>query len=361
MTGALIDWICQYPGDVIGEKVQSVFREILASTLRYTFLAHLAAELVVIEADLIDVEDIDLSWSIENKEQISVQSSSSRVDLPTASKTDLPTTPEMSDRPESPSTRRGASTSALSLASSNISNGDRTTSHSAPRTSGSDVRGITAGYPAGYARANGNGDDFGFGKWSQGWNTFIRSDPRTLAVELTKLQWQKFSAIRVSFLLARIRVYKLTSQPRDVFRHDFGKEKDGPVGEAIDFFNHISRWYVLLSLPSRARVLMSRVSTMILANPKPKHRARTYERFLLITHHLWRLNNYDTLYAIISGMRETSILRLGQTHALVSPLAPGYKEFMGYVKLMDPRNGYAVYRKLLESDMEHASPAIPLM
>lgn len=32
------------------------------------------------------------------------------------------------------------------------------------------------------------------------------------------------------------------AQGRDVLRHDFGKEKDTPVGQAIAFFDRISRW-----------------------------------------------------------------------------------------------------------------------
>lgn len=106
---------------------------------------------------------------------------------------------------------------------------------------------------------------------------------------------------------------------------------------------------------------MYRVSTMILANPKPKHRARTYERFMLIAHHLRRLNNYESLYSVISGMRETSVHRLAKTHALINPDVPGAKEFAAHVELVDPRNGYARYRQALESDLERKSPAIPIL
>lgn len=100
---------------------------------------------------------------------------------------------------------------------------------------------------------------------------------------------------------------------------------------------------------------------MILSNPKPKHRARVYERFILIAHQLRRLNNYDSLYALISGMKETSIHRLSQTHALISPLAPGQKEFQSHSKLMDPRGGYTLYRRALEADVDNENTAIPLL
>lgn len=99
---------------------------------------------------------------------------------------------------------------------------------------------------------------------------------------------------------------------------------------------------------------------MLLANPKPKHRAKTYERFMVIAHHLRRLNNYESLCAVMSGMLETSIHRLTQTHALVNRQTTHARDFEGYVKLMDPRNGYAQYRKVLDPDLSDP-PAIPLL
>ena len=103
------------------------------------------------------------------------------------------------------------------------------------------------------------------------------------------------------------------------------------------------------------------MTTLILASPKAKHRARIYERFTLIAHQLRRLKNYDSLYAVISGMQETSIHRLSQTHALVT-LGPGIvKDWQSHLKLMDPRGGYVHYRRALEADLSHGKGAIPLM
>ena len=100
---------------------------------------------------------------------------------------------------------------------------------------------------------------------------------------------------------------------------------------------------------------------MILASPKPKHRARIYERFTLIAHQLRRMKNYDSLYAVISGMQETSIHRLSQTHQAVQ-LGPGIlKDWQSHLKLMDPRGGYVHYRRALQSDLSHGRAAIPLM
>jgi hypothetical protein len=119
----------------------------------------------------------------------------------------------------------------------------------------------------------------------------------------------------------------------------------------------------LLSFASvkSSQLTVYRVSTLILANPKPKHRARTYEKFILLTHHLRRLYNYDTMYAVISGMQETSIHRLASTHALVQ-VQPGMeREWQGTLKLMDARGGYANHRKALEADITYGRSVIPLL
>jgi hypothetical protein len=82
---------------------------------------------------------------------------------------------------------------------------------------------------------------------------------------------------------------------------------------------------------------------------------------MLVAHQLRRLNNYDSLYAVISGMRETSVHRLAATHSLVQVGSGVQKEWQSHSRLMDPRGGYGTYRKALAADMSHGSPAIPLM
>lgn len=111
----------------------------------------------------------------------------------------------------------------------------------------------------------------------------------------------------------------------------------------------------------RLPMLMPRVSTIILADYKPKNRARVYEKFMLIAHQLRRLNNYDSLYALLSGMKETSVHRLAQTHALVQATPEMIKNFQSHDKLMDARGGYVHYRRALAADISHGRSAIPLM
>ena len=100
---------------------------------------------------------------------------------------------------------------------------------------------------------------------------------------------------------------------------------------------------------------------MILANPKPKNRARIYERLMSISHHLRGLNDYGSLYAVISGMRETSVERLSQTHKLVVTSIDFAKEFEHHIKLFDPAGSYSRCRKAVQTDIKHGRPAIPLL
>lgn len=78
-------------------------------------------------------------------------------------------------------------------------------------------------------------------------------------------------------------------------------------------------------------------------------------------HELRRLGNYDSLYAIIAGIKETSIHRLSQTHALVQLSPAAEKDWQSHLKLMDPKGGYAFYRRALKADISHERGSIPLM
>lgn len=104
-----------------------------------------------------------------------------------------------------------------------------------------------------------------------------------------------------------------------------------------------------------------RISTIVLASSKAKHRARVIERFIFIAHQLRRLNNYDSLYAVISGLREASVHRLSASQALIqlSPIAE--QDYHSHLKLMDPRSGYTQYRKALQADIDNGRGAIPLL
>ena len=130
-----------------------------------------------------------------------------------------------------------------------------------------------------------------------------------------------------------------------MLRHTLGKEVDDPIVACIDHFNRVSRW----------------VTTLVLAHPKAKHRARVYERLQLITIHLRLLNNYESLYALISGMSDSSITRMTSTLGLVQRSEVIEREWDVMRELVSPRGGYAAYRKAIALDMAQDRPAIPIM
>nr|XP_019046284.1 hypothetical protein I302_05027 [Kwoniella bestiolae CBS 10118]OCF25214.1 hypothetical protein I302_05027 [Kwoniella bestiolae CBS 10118] len=342
MTGALVDWTTRYPGDLQDSSTQSIFKDILAFILHHTFMAHLTGELIMVEHSLSEVMDLDQSWSLRNtnthaKSSASILSNNFKTELvidtevlyeyPNSSlekgiilEDEPPDTPFSKDTHDVPNhSTRSVSTSSLPM-----ENGK---SHSSSDNHTNDNGKEKMGPHSHVSDETGMG--MGFHKWAQAFNVVLNMDARSFAVELTKLQWNLFAAIR----------------PRDVLRHDLGKETDGPVGKAILFFNHISRW----------------VSTLILTHPKPKHRARIIERFIMIAHQLRRLNNYDTLYAVISGMRETSVHRLSLTQSLVGVSPTLEKDYQSHLKLMDPRGGYVHYRRALQADISNGRASIPLL
>nr|XP_019010932.1 uncharacterized protein I206_04237 [Kwoniella pini CBS 10737]OCF49713.1 hypothetical protein I206_04237 [Kwoniella pini CBS 10737] len=327
LTGALVDWTSRYPGDLHDLTVQNTFKEILEFILHHTFMAHLTGELIMVEHSLPEVIDLDLSWSIKTISSSSKESIHSRKALSTDLVIDTEILYAITDSPlgekgiilddeapDTPFSKEHNTHSTRSVSTSSLPVEHLKSDHSG--RSHSDERIFST-------------DEMGFHKWAQAFNLVTNMDPRSFAVELTKLQWNLFTAIR----------------PRDVLRHDLGKETNGPVGKAILFFNHISRW----------------VSTIILAHPKPKHRARIIERFIVIAHQLRRLNNYDSLYAVISGLRETSIHRLSITQQLVNLPPSVEKDYQSHLKLMDPRGGYVHYRRALEADISNGRASIPLL
>lgn len=63
LTGALIDWTSRNPGDLADVVTQDTFRQILHLLLKHMFMAHLTADLAMVEESLSDAIDVDASWS----------------------------------------------------------------------------------------------------------------------------------------------------------------------------------------------------------------------------------------------------------------------------------------------------------
>jgi hypothetical protein len=293
--------------------------------IKYPFLGHIAGELVITEQTLDETVDLDVSWSCQPAPppppppQVADATSEEPEE---ANAITLDDEEELDDETSSINkdnkTRSARTMSTASLSAEADTYPRRPASSDRTTDSSSDV-----------SRSVYSGDDIGHQRWSSAIQAVLVMDAHVFALELTRMQWELFSQIR----------------PRDILRHDLGKERDEPVARSIEFFNHVSRF----------------VSTMILAHPKAKTRAKMYEAFVRVAHQLRRLNNYDSLCAVIAGLRETSVHRLSQTHALVKLEPMLTRDFQSHMKLMDPRGGYQHYRRALQADSTYGHTAIPLL
>ena len=65
----------------------------------------------------------------------------------------------------------------------------------------------------------------------------------------------------------------------------------------VQYFNHVAKW----------------TSWTVLYSPKLKERVRDLEKMLRVVIELRKLDNYDTLFAVISGLQNQSVHRLAKT------------------------------------------------
>src|SRR6202041_731817 len=75
------------------------------------------------------------------------------------------------------------------------------------------------------------------------------------------------------------------------------RDKDSPMERIVHYFNHVAKW----------------VAWTVLYSPKLKDRVRDMEKMLRVVVELRKLDNYDTLFAVISGLQNQSVHRLAKT------------------------------------------------
>lgn len=165
------------------------------------------------------------------------------------------------------------------------------------------------------------------------WRQFMDTPDDDFARELTRIDWIMFSSFR----------------PRDLVRHVgiSGKDKDKiksleHVNRMIKSFNHLAFF----------------VASMVLLRDKPKHRAKALEKFMSIAQKLRRLNNYNSLGAVIAGINGTPVQRLLLTKDLIPPSVQ--KEFMRLIILMGTQKGHFAYRLAWENSFGERIPFLPL-
>lgn len=165
------------------------------------------------------------------------------------------------------------------------------------------------------------------------WRQMMDIPNDQIADELTRIDWILYSAIR----------------PRDLIRHiSLSADQKARckslqhVNRMINQFNHVAFW----------------VANMILLRDKPKHRAQALEKFMGVAWSVRKMNNYNSLGAIIAGINGTAVHRLAQTRELI-PREVG-KQFMRLEILMGTTKSHAAYRMGWSNTSKPRIPFLPL-
>lgn len=152
--------------------------------------------------------------------------------------------------------------------------------------------------------------------------------PLEIARQLTLIEFERFKAIRPSELFGQA-----WSSARN--RH-----KATHVVEMITAFNDFCMW----------------VSTTVLSYEKLKDRVKVMETFAAIAKHLFNLKNFNTLMALLAGLRSGPVYRLAYTRAEMSRKADKMLERLSL--LMRGDNAYKNYRDVLA---QSTPPCIPYL
>lgn len=150
---------------------------------------------------------------------------------------------------------------------------------------------------------------------------FLSLDAREIAQQLTMMEYERYRAIR----------------PLEFALNLWGNKEDPIVmeemtnlNEMINNFNSTSYW----------------VATEICTQPELKYRVRTVERFIKLAKELRRLNNFNTLMAIVSGLNLSAVARLKQTWEAVQGK---YQSSLTHMEeLVSPQQNYQKYRNLCD-------------
>jgi hypothetical protein len=165
------------------------------------------------------------------------------------------------------------------------------------------------------------------------WHQLINESEEAIAKELTRMDWIMFSSVR----------------PRDLVRHvSLNTEEKKKcknlenVTRMTEHFNHVA--YL--------------VTNYILFRDKPKHRAIMLEKWMKVARQLRKLNNYNSLGAVLAGVKGTAVHRLIATRDMVPQ--PINHDFLKLDILMGPQKSHFAYRLAWENSSGERIPYIPL-
>jgi hypothetical protein len=212
MTGALVDWLKEYPGDLCDAEATRLFKAILALVVDYFFMAHLTVELSTIEDGIPIYEDLDASWSIKPGNPSAPEpvvpvhevaaGHDSLYDLDIMSPTEVDDNDnDNGNDTDTPLGRLPPSTGNLLVDEEASVIMERRLSGSDSRVALSsqwDKRSLSFGIPSAGDHSS---------EWQAAVAWVMNNDPLEFAAELTRMSWDLFVTIRVS-LVTRMELMK---------------------------------------------------------------------------------------------------------------------------------------------------------
>jgi hypothetical protein len=135
-------------------------------------------------------------------------------------------------------------------------------------------------------------------------------------------------------------------QPEEMLTQNWTKKNKEVVAPTLTrlsaIFNEWSYW----------------VSTEIITAGSIAEQVTTTKRFINLLDHLFKLNNFQSLMAVLSGLNRVSVSRLTR---MWDQVPSRYVELMGYMdEVMSPLNNFKYYRALL-AELREKKPIIPYL
>jgi hypothetical protein len=165
------------------------------------------------------------------------------------------------------------------------------------------------------------------------WHVLMDQSEEVIAREMTRMDWVMFCSIRPRDLVRQVML-------NDRQKVDY-RSLDN-VHRMVEHFNHLAMWVV----------------NFILLRDKPKHRSFMLEKMMKIARELRKINNYNSLGAVLAGISKSSVQRLHATKELIDP-AVG-RDYMKLEILMSPQKSYSAYRLAWENTSAERIPYFPL-
>ncbi|KAF1808577.1 ras GEF [Eremomyces bilateralis CBS 781.70] len=171
------------------------------------------------------------------------------------------------------------------------------------------------------------------------WRLLMDTTDDVIAKELTRMDWTLISSIRTRDLVRYVSMSKAAKDKSKSTGHLPGLEN---VDRMSTHFNRLA----------------AVVSNFVLLRDKPKHRALMLEKWMRVARELRKLNNYNSLGAVLAGIHSSPVHRLALTREQLP--APVAKDFMKLEILMGTAKSHFAYRLAWENSSGERIPYLPL-